>query len=78
MERIYFVRNNDLRKVNNILQNGGSIKMIHAVPQVLSSSPSKISTSSPAYSSWNRQDDSEDGAEVFEGDVYAYIVVKMP
>ena len=49
--------------------------MIHAVPQVLSSSPSKISTVSSTY---YRQDESEDSADVFEGDVYAYIVVKMP
>ena len=49
--------------------------MIHAVPQVLSSAPSQISTVSSTY---YRRDESVDGADVFEGDVCAYIVVMMP
>ncbi len=75
MERIFFVKNGNLNAINDILKKGGAIKMIHAVPQVLNSSPSQISTVSSAY---YHRDESEDGANVFEGDVYAYIVVKMP
>ena len=52
--------------------------MIQPVSEIVCSSPSKISTIQSTYSSFARQDDSGDSAEVFEGDVYAYIVVKMP
>lgn len=79
MERIFFTRNGNLNEINNILKRGGSIKMIHAVPNVVSSSPSRISTVSPTSMSLHySHDEPEDSAEVYEGDVYAYIVVKMP
>ena len=62
MERIFFIKNGNLNEINNILKRGGSIKMIHAVPEI-------VSTSCGGES----QNDSD-----YEGDIYAYIVVKMP
>jgi len=36
MERIFFVKNGELKEVNNWLQKGGRVKHIHAVPENVS------------------------------------------
>ena len=75
MERVFFVRNGNLNQINDILKKGGSIKMIHAVPEVVSTA---YDGKSRNYSGLGVTPvDNEDEANLI-GDVYAYIVVKMP
>ena len=62
MERIFFIKNGNLTEINNILKKGGSIKMVQPVSEVVSTSCGG---------------ESEEDLD-FSGDVYAYIVVKMP
>ena len=75
-ERIFFVRNGNLNHINDILKKGGSIKMIHAVPEVVSTSYDGKPINRLGYFG-NEPQDSENEVTLM-GDVCAYIVVKMP
>ncbi len=75
-ERIFFVRNGNLNHINDILKKGGSIKMIHAVPQVVSTSYDEKPLNRSSFFNTESQDDPNE-TNLF-GDVCAYIVVKMP
>ena len=66
MERIFFVKNGDLKEVNQWLQKGGRVKSIHAVSETVS-----------AYGYAAGRDIFTDEKGRYVGDIYAYIVVEF-
>ena len=66
MEKIIVVKNNDFRTVDTYLKKGAKVKMITAVPQVISSY---------GYSSTQMMCCESKGN--YTGVVYAYVVLEM-
>lgn len=65
MERIFWVKNGDLREVNSWLQKGGRVKMIHALSENIASYGY-----AGGETSWH-----DNGCNV--SDIYAYIVIEF-
>ena len=65
MEKIFWVKNGELREVNNWLQKGGRVKMIKAVSETIA-----------AYG-YAGGETSSSNYDHYEGDIYAYIVVEF-
>jgi hypothetical protein len=63
MERVFFVKNGELSRVNDLLQKGAKIKMIQPVCEAIA-----------AYG-YGKLDYGHDGSYV--GDIYAYVVVEF-
>lgn len=66
MEKVFVVKNGDFREVNQQLQKGGKIKMITAVPQVVSAY---------GYSACEMM--SLESHDKYTGDIYAYVVLEL-
>lgn len=65
MERIFWVKNNDLYEVNDWLQKGGRVKSIHPVAETIS-----------AYG-YAGGETIADGQGNYVGDIYAYVVIEF-
>ncbi len=65
MERIFWVKNGELREVNDWLQKGGRVKSIHALSETIS-----------AYGYAGGESFGEDKGN-YVGDIYAYVVVEF-
>lgn len=68
MERIFWVKNGELKTVNDWLQKGGRVKSIHPVAETISS----YGYSGNGEDMYNTD---EHGYNV--GDIYAYIVIEF-
>lgn len=66
MQRVFFVKNGDLERVNTLLQKGATIKSIHAVSE---------NVAAYGYAGGRSDTFGSDGS--FTGDIYAYIVVEF-
>ena len=64
MQRIFFVKNDELDEVNEWLDDGAYIKDIHVIPQNVSS----YGYAGGREETWNHG--------CYVGDIYAYIVVE--
>ena len=65
MERVFFVKNGELKEVNEWLQKGGRIKMIQAVSETISS-----------YGCGGGETSLTDYGN-YVGDIYAYVVIEF-
>ena len=66
MERIFWVKNGELKEVNEWLQKGGRVKMITPVSETIS-----------AYGYANGKDYFAEDKGYYLGGIYAYVVVEF-
>ena len=66
MERIFFVKNGDLREINEWLQKGGRVKFVQPVTE---------SVSAYGYTACEMCCSEQQGS--YKGDIYAYVVVEF-
>ena len=71
MQKIFLVKNGDLKEVNEQLKKGGSVKMIQAVPEIVSS------YGYHAFSDGYFHKDCDENHGKYTGDIYAYVVIEF-
>ena len=73
MQRIFWVKNGELDKVNEWLQKGGKVKMIQPVSEIIAAYG--YHASYPDTNSFGCKNEENHGYYV--GDIYAYVVVEF-
>ena len=71
MQRIFWVKNGELDKVNEWLQKGGKVKMIQPVSETIAAYGYHASNSIASYTQ------NEENHGYYVGDIYAYVVVEF-
>lgn len=65
MEKVFWVKNGDLKEVNEQLRKGGKIKSIHAVSETIAA----YGYAGGESCQWDH--------DRYVGDIYAYIVIEI-
>lgn len=70
MEKIYLVKNGDLKEINKLLENGGKVKMIQPVSEPIAA------YGYPASNSRISCNDNKEMRGNYVGNFYAYVVIE--
>ena len=70
MEKIYLIKNGDLREINKLLENGSRVKMIQPVSEAIAAYGYPASNSSMSFN------DNKEARGSYVGNFYAYVVIE--